>query len=550
MSFRNWKAALPAAVIALSICAAAQHAAMKTTQPAPVMQGLSDHHHAVTTSNPQAQQFFDQGVRLLYAFNHDEATRAFQHAADLDPNMAMAWWGVAYAAGPNYNLPVDAEREKFAYDAIQKAVVLGGKSSDSERAYIEALSKRYTNAANPDYKQLAQDYSHAMHELSQRYPDDLDAATMYAESLMDMHPWDLWKPDGTPTSADTPEIVSVLESVLKRDPNHVGAMHFYIHAVEASPHPEHALAAANGLASRAPAAGHLVHMPAHIYIRTGDYDAAVRTNLDAAKADEAYIKASNAQGIYPLMYYGHNLHFVAISGGMEGHYADAKAAADKLAEHVGPYLKQMPMLEAFAVQPTWVLLRFHRWDEVMKVPQPNAEQKFMTAMWHYSRGMALASTGKTADAEAELKAYQSAAARADGGMVIDPMGNTAGSDLKIADAVLQARIAEAKHDSAGQIQHLRDAVATQDSQKYAEPPPFYYPVRESLGAALLANGDAEEAEKVFRRDLDQHPRNARSLLGLRECLKTRGHNYDAELIDQQYKQSWKTAETQLNVKEL
>src|SRR5215467_10738440 len=286
-------------------------------RPVTIMPGLGDLHHPVSTSNPQAQQFFDQGLRLIYAFNHDEAARSFQHAAELDPKLAMAYWGVAEAVGPNYNDPADPDRYKHAHDAAQKAVDQSADATPSEQAYIQAMAKRFPAAPNSDLKKAAEEYRDAMRELARQFPDDLDAATLFAESGMNLHPWGLWHQDGTP-EAGTEEIVATLESVLKRDPNHLGAVHYYIHAVEASNNPERALAGANKLAALAPNAGHIVHMPAHIYIRTGDYEAAVKTNETAAAVDRAYIIESGAQGIYPLMYYSHNLHFIATCAAMDG----------------------------------------------------------------------------------------------------------------------------------------------------------------------------------------------------------------------------------------
>src|SRR5579864_3523605 len=306
----------------LCVLASAQdHAAHGSAHPVTLMSGLGDLHHPVTTNNPQAQQFFDQGLRLIYAFNHDEAARSFHHAAELDPKLAMAWWGLAEAVGPNYNDPASDERFAQAHEAIQKAAELASGASASEQAYIAAMAKRFPADPKTDRRLAAESYHDAMRDVAKQFPDDLDAATLFAESGMDLHPWGLWHLDGTPEQG-TDEVVATLESVLRRDPNHMGAVHYYIHAVEASPNPERALAAANRLASLAPAAGHLVHMPGHVYIRTGDYDAAVKTNEQAAAADRAYITASGAQGIYPMMYYSHNLHFIAMCASTEGDYGE------------------------------------------------------------------------------------------------------------------------------------------------------------------------------------------------------------------------------------
>ncbi|HVO82375.1 MAG TPA: hypothetical protein VMT28_16715 [Terriglobales bacterium] len=506
-----------------------------------LMSGLGNLHHPVSTSNPEAQQFFDQGLRLIYAFNHDEAERSFQHAADLDPKLAMAYWGIAEAVGPNYNDPASAPRFVKAHEAIQKAVDLSANAAPSEQAYIQAMARRFPTGPNADLRKAAEDYHDAMREVVKTFPDDLDAATLFAESGMNLHPWGLWHPDGTP-EAGTEEIMATLESVLRRDPNHVGAIHYYIHTVEASPFPERALAAANRLAALMPAAGHIVHMPAHIYIRTGDYDAAVKTNEKAAAADEAYIKASGAQGIYPMMYYSHNLHFIAMCSAMDGNYDEAIKSADRLAAHVGAAVKMMPPLEGFMTIPMAVDLRFHKWPEILKMPQPDPEMKTTTVFWHFGRGMALAGTGKVAEAEAEYKIVAEAQRTTPPDIVFNmPIDNKVRDILKIAEDVLGAKIAMAKKDNAGAISMLREAVAIQDTLKYGEPPDWFFPVRESLGAALLMNGDATGAEQVFRADLDRNPRNPRSLFGLEQALKAQGKNYDAGFVEKQFEASWKGA---------
>src|SRR6266480_3536034 len=386
-------------VVMLSgIAIAQQHPAHNQPQPATLMSGLGDLHHPVSTQNPDAQKFFDQGLRLIFAFNHDEAARSFNRAAQLDPKLAIAYWGVAEAVGPNYNDPASEDRFKQAHEAIQKAVDLSANASPSEQAYIQAMAKRFPADPKSDLRRAAEDYRDAMREVANKYHDDLDAATLFAEAGMNLHPWGLWKLDGSPREG-TEEVVSTLESVIKRDPNHMGAVHYYIHAVEASASPERALAGANRLASMAPAAGHLVHMPAHVYIRTGDYSAAVKTNEQAAAADRAYLKSSGAQGIYPMMYYSHNLHFIAAASAMEGRYNEAKQAADMLAANVGPHVKEVPPLEAFMTVPTMVLVRFHRWNDLLQIPRPDASMKTSTASWHFGHGMAFAATGKLNEAE-------------------------------------------------------------------------------------------------------------------------------------------------------
>ena len=532
---------LVCALVVFSVCVAAvaQHEMHTGSKPATLMPGLGDLHHPVSTSNPQAQQFFDQGLRLIYAFNHDEAGHSFQRAAELDPKLAMAYWGIAEAVGPNYNDPASDDRFKAAHDAIQKALDLSGNGSSIEKAYIEAMAKRFPADAKADRRKAAEDYRDAMRELVKQYPDDLDAATLFAESGMNLHPWGLWHPDGTP-EAGTEEIVSTLESVIRRDPNHLGAIHYYIHAVEASRSPERALAAANRLATLAPAAGHIVHMPAHVYIRTGDYESAVKTNQKAATADEAYIKASGAQGIYPMMYYSHNLHFIAMCSAMNGNYAESKKAADMLAAHVAPAVKDMPPLEGFMTIPMAVEVRFHRWSDILAAKPPDPAMKVSTVFYHFARGMALAATGKVADAEAEHKLVSEAEQATPEDVVFAmPVNNKAKDILKIAKNVLGAKIALAKKDNEAAMTMLRQAVVIQDSLKYNEPPDWFFPVRESLGAVLLSSGNAVEAEKVFREDLEHNPRNPRSLFGLREALKAQKRDYDAGFIQKQFDASWK-----------
>jgi tetratricopeptide (TPR) repeat protein len=530
--------------------AAQDHAAHAQGHPVTLVTGLGDLHHPVSTHNPQAQKFFDQGLRFIYAFNHDEAARSFQHAAELDPKLAMAYWGVAEAVGPNYNDPADPDRYKHAHDAVQKAMDLSTGSSPSEQAYIQAMAKRFPADPNSDLKKAAEEYRDAMRQVVAQFPDDLDAATLFAESGMNLHAWSLWHQDGTP-EAGTDEIVTTLESVLKRDPNHLGAIHYYIHAVEASNNPERALAGANKLASLAPAAGHIVHMPAHVYIRTGDYDAAVKSNEKAAEVDRAYIKASGAQGIYPLMYYSHNLHFIAMCGAMDGIYAEARKNADLLAANVGPHVKDMPPLEGFMTIPMAVEVRFHHWNEILKMPAPDPAMKTATVFWHFGRGLALAGTGKVAEAEAEYKIVSDAEAATPPDVIFQmPINNKAKDIIKIAEDVLGAKVAMAKKDSNGAIAKLRDAVAIQDKLNYGEPPDWFYPVRETLGGALLMSGDVAGAEKVFREDLDRNPRNPRSLWGLHQTLVQQKRDYDAGFVKKQFDAAWKGGPQALKLDDL
>jgi tetratricopeptide (TPR) repeat protein len=517
---------------------------------ATLMTGLGDLHHPVSTSNPEAQKFFDQGMRLIYAFNHEEAAGSFERAAELDPKMAMAYWGLAEAVGPNYNDPADPDRYKKAHEAIAKAEALATNASPSEKAYIAAMAVRFPADPAADHRLSAERYRNAMGDVVKQFPDDLDAATLFAEAGMNLHPWGLWRPDGTPEGG-TEDIIAALESVLKRDPNHMGAIHYYIHAVEASPNPERALAAANRLAALAPAAGHLVHMPGHVYIRTGDFEAAVKTNQLAAAADRAYFQANGAGGLYGAMYYSHNLHFIAACSSMNGNYAEARKAAEMLATHVGPMVKDIPPLEGFMTVPMAVEVRFQKWDQILAMPQPPAALQTTTVFWHFARGMALAAKGKVADAEAEHRIVSAAADKTPPDQVFAmPVNNKAKDVLNIATNVLGAKIAQAKHDSTGAVSLLRRAVAIQDTLKYDEPPDWFYPVRESLGAVLLLNGNAAEAEKVFREDLDRNPRNPRSLFGLAEALRAQNRAYDAQFVDKQFQSNWKSTEIKLKVVDL
>jgi tetratricopeptide (TPR) repeat protein len=536
------------ALLLAAYCASAQGPENRTT--AVLLPGLGDLHHPVSTKNAEAQQFFDQGMRLMYAFNHDEAARSFRHAAELDPQLAMAWWGVAIAVGPNYNLPVDAEREKIAVDAVNKAQALAAKAPQVEQDYILAVAKRYSNDPKPDYHKLDVDYSNAMRELSQKYPDDLDAATLFGDSMMNLRPWKLWNADGTPAEG-TPEIVATFESVLRRDPNHMGAMHYYIHAVEASPHPERALADADKLGTMAPGAGHLVHMPSHIYIRTGNYDGARATNDAAAKADEQYIRQTGAQGIYPMMYYSHNLHFQAIAASMQGRCAEAQDAAKKLAANLRPMAKEMPMVEPYLGVPLTIDVRCQRWDDLLQMSAPEAQTAALKGFWLYSHGMALVARGRLADSEKEektLSVLEKATPRDE--VFMPPIENMTWQVLHIADEVLSARIALAKGDKASAVKLLRDAVTNQDELKYDEPQDWYYQVRESLGGLLLQTGDPKGAELVFRADLLRNPRNPRSLYGLAEALKEQRREYDAAWVKKQFEAAWQGADVQLSVDKL
>src|SRR5437762_10957186 len=420
---------------------------------APVlMPGLGEVHHPVSTKNRQAQQFFDQGLKLVFGFNHDEARKSFQRAAELDPKLAMAWWGVSLTLGPNYNLPVDLEREKAGYDAAQRAVALKPNASESERAYIDAVAVRYSNDPKADLHQLDVTYKDAMSKLAARYPDDLDAVTLYAESAMNLNPWKLWTADGKPAEG-TEEIVATLESVLKRDPNHLGANHYYIHAVEASLHPERALPSAARLEKLAPAEGHLAHMPAHIYARVGDHFASAHCNEAAIAADKKFLGETQEQGIYRMMYYSHNLHFLAFASCMNGNFAGAKEAAANLVANVAPGVKAMPDLEGFLPTPMIVLAAFERWTDLIKTPAPDVSFVTTNAVWHSLRGIAFANTGKTAEAEKEQKQFREVAGKIPPEQMYDMLNNV-GAVFKIHENFLAAEIDRSGHDDKAAIDLL------------------------------------------------------------------------------------------------
>jgi tetratricopeptide (TPR) repeat protein len=526
------------------------HSSFAQSDSAILIPGLGQHHHTISTKNPEAQRFFDQGLTLVFGFNHEEAARAFQRASELDPQSAMAFWGVALALGPCINLNVDPPHEKAAHEAVQKALLLAPGATERERAYIRVLAKRYSSDPKVDLRKLDAEYASAMRELSQHYPDDLDAATLYAESLMDLHPWKLWSLDGHPREG-TEEIIAVLESVLRRDPNHVGANHYYIHATEASPHPEWALASARRLETLAPAAGHLVHMPAHTYMRVGEYSAAAHSNAVAADADRVYLRDSGTMGsMYDMMYYCHNLHFLAAAYSMAGDFGHAKQAADELAAHVGPMLHDMPIAEVYAPYPIFVRVRFHRWDEVLKMPPPNPSLAMTTAFWHFARGSAFAAKGQIAMAEAERKILETARKETPADLEFSFYTNKAQSLLDLAENILDARIAAAKGDHEQAIKDWGKAVEIEDKLYYGEPPEWFYPVRESLGAALLLSGQAERAEAVFRADLQQYPRNPRSLFGLQKALEAQKKNVNVEEVRREFEAAWKNADGPIELGDL
>jgi tetratricopeptide (TPR) repeat protein len=518
------------------------------TGPAPLLNGMGHLHHPVTTSNPLAQRYFDQGLTLVYGFNHDEAVRSFAYAATLDPKCAMAYWGIALARGPNYNeWFIDNGREKTSAEAIQKAQTLAAGSSAAEQDYIRAFSKRVSADPKADQKKLGQDYRDAMRQLMRRYPNDPDAAVLCAEAIMDLHAWKLWKRDGKPEEG-TMEAIHVLEAVLKRDPDNIGANHFYVHALEESPHPEQAMASARKMADLTPGAGHLVHMPAHIYIRTGDYYAASISNKQAIGADQGYIEKYHVQTMYSMMYYTHNMHFLAVSSCFEGNFADASRVAARITKGLTPYLKDHPDVDSFLPTETLVLARFRRWAEIERLPEPDKSLVQTHALWRFGRGMAYNGEGEMDKATAERSAF------AEEAKAIPPKAdfgyNTAGQVFEIAELTLDASMARSRHDYKQSAALLEKAVLAEDALNYDEPPDWYLPPRESLGAVLFLDGRTKEAEAVFRKELQQHAKNPRALYGLAECLRAEGKTAKESAARKEFEAGWKHADIQLRMEDL
>jgi tetratricopeptide (TPR) repeat protein len=518
------------------------------TSPAQLLEGLGHHVHPIDTKSELAQQFFNQGIALIFGFNHDEAARQFAKAAELDPRSPMPHWGIALALGPNYNLPPMPEREEKAWRAIETAIRLSRNSAPNERAYVDALTKRYSKDPAEDRSKLAIAYKDAMKQVMTDYPDDLDAATLYAEALMNLRPWALWTNDGKPAE-DTLEIVSVLEGVMKRDPNHPGANHYFIHAVEASKNPERALPSAMRLGGIMPGAGHMVHMPSHIFLRIGDFESSADVNKTASAVDRRYIEKTDGwKSFYSLMYYSHNLHFVSYVRMMQGKFDESIDYARQLRRNVDGAVDGMPMLASYGAFEWLILTRFNKWTEVLAEPQPKEKNPFVNAMYRYSRTLAFANLGRIKDAEAERERMAEIS-----GTVAEQdmlMNNSARSVLEIGLVELEAKIARAKKDTRNEIVRLERAVALQDNLKYMEPPEWHYPIREALGGALLRSGKGAEAEAVFRKDLEINPRNGRSLFGLMEALKMQGKTVNLEWVKREFAEAWKYAPTSLRISDL
>ncbi len=496
----------------------------------PLYTNLGTHHKRISTKVPATQQYFDQGLRLVYGFNHAEAIRSFSHAAELDPTCAMCYWGIALAYGPHVNAPMDRASGLSAYEAVQKARLLTSHATAHERAYIEALAQRYEADPPTDRTRLDTAYSRAMGKLAKTFPKDLDAAALYAESMMDLRPWNYWRPDGTPYPG-TEEIVRQLERVISKNPNHPGACHYYIHAVEAV-NPKAAVPCAERLARLMPGEGHMVHMPAHIYIRVGRWNDAIQANQHAIHSDEVFIEGQHPMGVYPLAYYPHNIHFLAFASTMAGRSAQAIEAADTLTSKVNlDAARQVGMLQEMLPYHVLTLTTFGKWDEVLAAPLPPDDIRFSYAMAQYARGVAHAAKAEWADAQAALDNVTASDAET-------PQGTDGKTALSIAVQALSGEIAVRRGEVDAAITHFQEAVKIEDAGLYFEPPKWYYPVRHSLGAALLKAGRSAEAETVYREDLRRFPENGWALFGLAQALRAQGKKDDATATEARFRKAW------------
>ena len=505
---------------------------------APVFTGLGVHHHAITTTSPETQRFFDQGINLLFGFNHAEAIRSFKEAARLDPDCAMCWWGVAIALGPNINMPMQPDALSPALEAMDQAKALASKASPAEQAWIAALAQRYSADPKANRHLLDEIYAQAMGKLAQDQPNDLDAATFYAEALMDTQPWDYWQADAATPKGHGAEILATLEKVIAREPNHPGALHLYIHAVEASTTPERAEAAADRLLVLMPQAGHIVHMPGHIYYRVGRYADAARVNEMAALVDEAYIASCKAQGYYPAGYYGHNIHFLWTSAEMEGRAQVSIDAARRLVKAVNAeqMAKAVPSGELYAFTPIVTLVRFGKWQSILAEPAPATELKLDTAVWLYARGFAHANLGDLTSASADRTALKKIA----GGdfAKYETNGIPAKSMAKLSLALLNGEIARRSGRPTVAVTQFRRASAIEHALPYTEPNWWHQPVSHLLGAALLEAGQAKPAEDVYRESLKTYRRDGWALFGLAQALTAQGRTAEAATIGRDFQSAW------------
>ena len=507
---------------------------------APRLQKLGNHVFPVSTRNASAQQFMNQGLNLAYAFNHGEARRAFREAARLDPSLAMAYWGQALVLGPNINAVMQPNEEPNALESIRKAQSLASTASPREQALIEALAKRYSGDSQ---QRKANDlaYAQAMHKVHERFPDDLDIAMLYVESMMDLRPWGYWMPDGRP-HAGTAEIVALTEDVLRRDAEHPGALHLHIHLLESTPTPERAERSADTLLRLMPAAGHMVHMPSHIFQRVGRYLDAIEANRLAIEADEDYITQCRAQGLYPMAYYPHNIHFMWFAAMYDGQLDLARKAGEKVAGKIDDAtLANMPMLAAFRVVPLWTKLRFGLWDEILAQPAPPTSSAFLTGAWHYARGQAFVATGHLEDARAELGALEAVMKNPDLDKNLFSQ-NTARAVLRIGVPALAGEIASAAGDHEAAVALLELAVRYEDALVYTEPSEWVFPPRHALGKVLLKAGRPGEAETVFWQDLQENRDNGWALSGLLQALRAQEKMALATEVEGRLARTWARSE--------
>ncbi len=507
----------------------------------PLYHNLGDLSHKVTTASPEAQKYFDQGLRLTYAFNHDEAIASYTAATREDSTCAMCWWGIAYAMGPNINAPMDTAVYRPAYAAIQKAVALSPKATPYERDMIQAMAARYGPEPVANRAPLDSAYAKAIKAVAKKYPNDPEAQTLYAEALMDLTPWNYWDNRGTKPRAGTQEVVATLERTIARLPNHAGACHFYIHIVEASTTPARALPCADRLAKLMPGAGHLVHMPSHIYMRTGRYDLVADHNHEAVAEDQSFIQDRKPTGFYKYTYYPHNWHMLWMGLIQLGRGSEAIAASRELVKVIpADVVATVPPLELYFPPSYWTLVRFGKYDEMLAEPAPAAALKYTTAMWRYSRGIALAAKGNAAEAQAELDsvAARAAATPADAMAGINSQKNM----LSLAERHLAGRIALAKGDTAAAIQALEQAITLEDGLTYDEPPAWYHPIRQELAGVHLALAHPKVAEKLYREDLVHYPNNGWSLYGLARSLEAQKKTAEAGKVDEQYRRIWDKAD--------